>query len=355
MYRERKYAYLKTDARAIRKTDIFYDLKVITIPLLILVITLSIGDWLTSEERMVTLLTIFPLSGVIILEKLGQLFLSVRYAKVSWMILFAFVLMGQKADNPGGYPKSYTAVDLSTAFGNFNMNHLFNERYYGDCNNGEWRGETVEFQHQYAVGGIGVSRKINYNHWQSMLLSLNMYAGQEKENPVNNSNSTITAVSYDNTIWSISPKFQYDAKDVGFGLGGSFGKVGYDRDDADNHSDYNPEYDGRKFIMQARLRLGSENNFFVEGLGGYDADGVGEYTWQALGGSRFNTQKYMLKAGLAFRKKRSLGFTVSGEMLLADRIMLCPQFIYYYKNNNNNDFAGGGYRAVIGLQYRIYD
>jgi hypothetical protein len=258
---------------------------------------------------------------------------------------------------PPETPKSYTSLNLISTFGKFDMEHTFDEQLYqGVCGGGPyWSGKDVGYKHTYIVGGVGINRKVYHNERQSTLLSLNILAGREQESPIYNPYQNLIAPTFKNTLWSFNPSVQYDAKHIGLGLGATFGKVAYDKEDPDDHEDYNPEDDGRNFAIQTRLRLFNEKKFFVEVLSGFDASAVGEYNWQALGGSRFNSDKYMFKAGFAFAEHSSSSFILKGEMLLAPNLYISPQFILYRKEDYSSYDQERGYRAVIGLEYRFHD
>jgi hypothetical protein len=267
--------------------------------------------------------------------------------------------MSQKADLPAGTPKSYSSINLSSTFGEFDMDHLFNRQIVNDCNGTPYLvGDAVGYHQVYAAGGIGFSRKKYYNEWKSTLVSLNCFAGKEKENVIYNPYD-FSPPNFKNMLWSINPQIQFDTRGIGLGFGLSFGNVSYDKDEKSNLTsslnDYTPQIYGRDFSVQTRLRLFRERYFFLELLGGYDASAVGEYTWQALAGSRFNTNKFMMKAGVAMTKHSDPSFVVKGEVPLGSNLFLSPQFTIYSKNDSYANYAGGGYRAVIGLEYRFYD
>jgi hypothetical protein len=265
--------------------------------------------------------------------------------------------MSQKADTPPETPASYTSFNLVSAFGNYDMDHLFNKNLNYDCNGDPFlAGERVGYHHDYVAGGIGISRKKYYTPWRSTLASLNVIVGSEEETPIYNPSNEVNPPAFKSPLWSINPLFQFDTRGIGLGLGASFGHVGYDREyNLNNLHDFTPKGDGRDFIMSARLRFFSERYFFIEMLGGYDAGGIGEYNGQALIGSRFNTNKYMLKAGYVLTEHSDPSFVFKGEALLASNLFISPQFIIYRKNDMYSDYPGGGYRAVIGLEYRLYD
>ena len=338
--------------------DQYYNLKLMAIAFLSLTLSIQLADWLTSVERALILVIVFPLCVIVMLEKSIEMLISFKHLKPGIAVMVAMVLMSQTADVPPGTPKSYTSINLTSTFGKFDMDHTFNEKLTSDCN-GEpyWTGKEVGYKHKYAAGGIGINRKVFHNERQSTLLSLNIYGGREEENPIYNQYDSIISPTYKNTLWSINPAVQYDAKNIGLGLGIAFGNVAYDRNVIDNDIDYNPEEEGRDFAIQMRVRLFNEQKFFTEVLSGFDAGATGEYNWQILAGSRFNSDKYMLKGGFAFAEHSPSGFVVKGEMMLVNNLFLSPQFTIYGKDDNGYSLykKENGYRAVIGLEYRFHD
>jgi hypothetical protein len=66
-------------------------------------------------------------------------------------------------------------------------------------------------------------------------------------------------------LFSFNPSIDLDTKGFGFGLGGSFGTLGYDKQlDQDIKQDYTPSMNKRSAALQLRLRLFNEKKFFVE-------------------------------------------------------------------------------------------
>jgi hypothetical protein len=145
---------------------------------------------------------------------------------------------------------------------------------------------------------------------------------------------------------------QYDDRGIGLGWGLTIGSPGYDQRQAGDKI-YHPDDARRTISAQARLRLFNERYFFIETLGGYDAASLGEYNWQFLAGSRFNSDKYLLKAGVALHPGYDrTGYVLSGQLPLGENLYLSPSLIYYRDSEYN---FMNGYRAVVGLEYRFYD
>jgi len=340
-----------------RASDQYYNLKILALSFLSLTLSIQLADWFTSDQRTIILMIVFPLCGIVMLEKLIEILISFKHLKPGLAVMVAMVLMSQTADVPPGTPNSYTSINLTSTFGKFGMDHTFNERIVQDpyCDDGPyWTGDHIGYKHKYIAGGIGLNRKIYYNERQSTLLSLNIYAGREEETVIESSSSIKPPPIFKNALWSINPAVQYDTKHIGFGLGLSIGNVAYDRNIISNDADYNPQDEGRDFAIQSRVRVFNEKKFFVEVLSGFDAGAVGEYNWQILGGSRFNSDKYLLKAGFAFTEHSSTSFVLKGEMLLVRNLFLSPQFIFHQKDEYSS-YSEGGYRTVIGLEYRFHD
>jgi len=337
--------------------DQYYNLKLLALSFLNLTLSIQMADWFTSIERSLIVLIVFPLCGIVMLEKSIELLISFKHLKPGLAVMVGMVLMSQKADVPPETPNSYTSVNLTSTFGKFDLEHTFNERLIpgGECSGPYWSGDDVGYAHSYAVGGIGINRKVFYNERQSALWSLNILAGKEKETPVHYPYPITPTPIFKNMLWSINPSVQYDATHIGLGLGVSFGNIAYGKEDSDDHTDYDPEKEGRNFALQTRVRLFNEKKFFVEVLSGYDAGAVGDYNWQALGGSRFNTDKYMFKAGFAFAEHSPTSFVFKGEMLLVRNLFISPQFTLYRKEDYSSYEQERGYRAVIGLEYRFHD
>jgi hypothetical protein len=63
----------------------------------------------------------------------------------------------------------------------------------------------------------------------------------------------------------------------------------------------------------------------------YDAGGTGEYNWQILGGSRFNSNKFMLKGGIVGSIHSPSSFIIKSEIGLTPKLFLSPQFSVYKK------------------------
>jgi prolipoprotein diacylglyceryltransferase len=361
-YREHQYARLIIRALKPSIPESGHSLKIFMLSILTLAVSYQIRDWLTSDEKMVVVFILVPLCGLVILEILLRLILSQKLIKVSSLVAIALLLMSQKADQPTVTPESYTALNISTAFGKFNLEHEFNPHtmtstgYDCDGNPFTYLANTYNYvpvRHAYGTGGLGISRKKYYSPWRSTLTSVDIYAGSEAETPYNYPDSVYVPSAYHNALWSICPMVQYDARGIGLGLGVSMGLVGYDKPyDLTYPKIYEPKYAVRNFALQGRLRLFSERYFFVEGLLGYDAGAIGDYNWQFLAGSRFNSDKYLLKTGMAWANHSNTSFVIQGQMPLFSSVFLSPEIIFY---NNKNNSLDGGYRAVLGLQYRLYD
>ena len=213
----------------------------------------------------------------------------------------------------------------------------------------------IPYKHQYEIGGVGTSRKKYYNQLQSSLISLNLFIGREKEVPSNYFNGSFSPPHFKNTIWGINPLVEYDGKGVGLGLGVSLGILGFEdkkSKDLQGFNDYDPKFLKRTSVLQTRVRLFNERYFFLEMLGGYDAGSLGDNYWQILVGSRFNTiDKYLFKAGVIGISGTEKSFVLHGQLPLFSNFYLTPGVILYGVNDNKKS----GYRAVVGLEYRLHD
>lgn len=353
-WKARRTKYIVKDSKL---PVVYFDLKIFSLALIIFIISIQLGDWFSSSEGALMLLIILPLCGLVILGQVMRTVMHLKYLKPSMLAILALAFMSQTTDFPSGTPKSYTSVNLTSIFGQYDIDHLFDKHRDTDCNGNPYLyGENVGYHHTYAAGGIGISRKEYYTKWRSTLLSINVFGGRETENPFYNLNPEVNPSKFKSTIWVINPQFQFDTRGIGLGLGASIGNVSYDKEyNLNNLNDYTPKGDGRDFVLQTRLRFFSERILFLEMLGGYDAGATGEYNLQALAGSRFNSDKYLLKAGFAMTEHSEPSIVLKGEMLLAPNLFLSPQFTFYKKDGYNIHYEGGGYRAVIGLEYRLHD
>ncbi len=362
LYQEWKVRHNHTSDKTSRIHGSYYDLRIISLALITLTMSIRLAGWFNSGERALILLILFPLCGLVILEKVVRTIRHIKYIKTSMIVLLAFIFMSQKADDPPDTPTSYTSFNLTSVFGKFELNHEFNPHTIlgtgYDCEGNPYTYvnhvySQVPFHHTYGAGGIGISRKKFYSPWKSTTTSLDIFGGAEVETPFDYPDSVYVPSAFHNTLWSINPMLQYDTKGIGLGLGGSIGMVGYDQSyDLSYPKVYEPKYALREFVLQTRLRLFNERKFFLEGVIGYDAGAVGSYNWQCLAGSRFNSDHYLLLTGLAWSNYNSGSFVVHGELPLFSNLFIAPEFIIYSKNNSHQ---GGGYRAVLGLQYRLYD
>ncbi len=363
LFRERKYIHAEIFNRENSLSLSTHNVRITFFSILILGISVYIGTWLTADERIILLLSVFPLCVLLNLDLFLRSTLSRKYVRTSALLCFALVLMSQKADAPGDTPESYTTFNINSAIGKFNSEHDFNHRreFVPGCGPGEpgqWveLSDKITYRHSYQIGGLGIGRKVYYNQWQSLLASFNVFIGKEKETPVNFTGLTYTPPVFNNTLWSINPMVQYDTRGIGLGLGGSFGMLGHDIDDKSSDTlDYNPKSDARHFSLQTRLRLFSERHSFIEVLGGYDVGSVGDYNWQLLYGTRFNSEKYMLRAGFGWSKYGGKSYVLRGQMQLTPKLFLSPEFMFgrkYYLSGGNE---GRGSRVAVTLEYRLKD
>ncbi|MGB3079912.1 MAG: prolipoprotein diacylglyceryl transferase family protein [Saprospiraceae bacterium] len=358
LIRERKYVHLKLVPAEIIVPTSLIKIRLFFSSLVILFIALRIGDWLTADERTIMLYTVFPLCGFLLIDGLLQSVWSQRFVRTGSLVFIAFILMSQRADKPPGTPQSYTAFDLSTVLGKYTNDHDFNYRTETcpEDNSIVEHSDVVPYRHNYTIGGIGVGRKIYYNQWQSLWASLNLIAGGEMETPLRNINDSMIAPGFNTKLLSINPMIQYDGRGIGLGIGASIGILGHDiADDPSDHRDYDPKIDVRKFSLQTRLRLFSERHSFIEVLGGYDVGSVGEYNWQLLYGNRFNSDKYMLKAGFGWSKYGGKSYVLRGQMQLTPKLFLSPEFMFGRKYYTSGSNTGRGNRVALTLQYRIND
>jgi prolipoprotein diacylglyceryltransferase len=355
-HRERKYDPNNKTAEEHAAMDRFYDLKIILIALFTMTISMFLSDWLSIDEKTLLIIIIFPLCGLVLLQKLIETLVSEKYVKVNLVMILACILMSQKADIPPVTPDSYTSINLKTAFGKYDIEHLFNKEPQNDCDGDPYlSGDQVNYQHNYKIGGIGISRKKYYSKWESSTFSLNVLGGIDEATPIHNIYPDVLPPTFKSTIWAINPVAQYDSRGIGLGLGVSFGNVSFDREyKLENLEDYTPEGDGKHFALQTRFRFFSERLVFVEVLGGYDAGATGEFNWQGLLGSRFDSDKYMMQAGFAIADHSDPAFVIKGEFSIVPNLFFSPQIIYYQKKSYP-DYDQTGIRAVMGLEYRFLD
>ncbi len=357
LFRERKYVHLHlVPAESIVPASLI-KLRLFFSSLVILFIAVRIGDWLTADERTIMVYAVFPLCGFLIVDFILRTLFSPKFLMAGSLVFLAFIFMSQKADKPPGTPKSYTAFDLNTVLGKYINDHDFNYQV-GTCDDGTKVEHTdvVPYRHSYTIGGIGVGRKTYYNQWQSLWTSINLIAGGEIETPLRNENDSMIAPGFNTKLLSINPMIQYDGRGIGLGLGASIGILGHDiADKPSDHRDYDPKIDVRKFSLQARLRLFSERHSFIEVLGGYDVGSVGEYNWQLLYGNRFNSEKYMLKAGFGWSKYGGKSYVLKGQMQLTPKLFLSPEFMFGRKYYTSGSTEAKGNRVALTLQYRIND
>lgn len=357
MFRERRYAHLKLLPAVSIVPLSHLKLRLFFSSIFILFITIPIGGWLTADEGTIIFFTVFPLCGFLILDFVLRSLFSPKLLMAGSLVCLAFIFMSQKADKPPGTPKSYTAFDLSTVLGKYTNDHDFNYNL-GTCDDGTTveHSDIVPYRHNYTIGGIGVGRKTYYNQWQSLWTSINLIAGGEIETPLRNVNDSMIAPGFNTKLLSINPMIQYDGRGIGLGFGASIGILGHDNaDDPSDHRDYDPKIDVRKFSLQARLRLFSERYSFIEVLGGYDVGSVGEYNWQILYGTRFNSEKYMLRAGFGGTKYGGKSYVLRGQMQLTPKLFLSPEFMFGKKYYTSGGNEGRGSRVALTLQYRIND
>ncbi len=333
------------------------------IALTVLFVTLQTGGWLSADERTIILLSVIPLCVLVISVHVLRVFFSPKYVRAGSLMILAFALMSQKVDAPKMAPvpppPSYTAFELTTAAGSFNLDHEFNyASYYDETCDPPTLVETrdnVPYDHSYKIGGIGVSRKIYYNQWQSLLAAFRVYGGAQKITPKAGESLTFDAPTFNNTLIGINPMLQFDTRGIGVGVGASIGLLGNDvTDNPNDHADFNPKTDARKSSLQARVRFFSERLTFLEIMGGYDLGSVGEYNWQFLLGTRFNGHKHLLKGGLASSRHEGKYFVMHGQVALSPRFFITPQLMVSYKNNTG-PYSKKGYRAALGIEYRIND
>jgi hypothetical protein len=162
----------------------------------------------------------------------------------------------------------------------------------------------------------------------------------------------------------------YDGRGIGVGLGVNAGVLGYEnkepRDDAKN---YNPDEVVRKTAVLMRLRLFSERNLFLENITEFDPlvfnistnnnngyDNTAErkskaYKSKFMLGSRFNTDKYMLKIGFINSSMYTSSFLVEGQVYIAPGCYLYPQLMLGGSKSNYNQ----RYSAGLTFEYRYYN
>ncbi len=352
-FREQQYARIVSVEDVIVLPAIQH-IRAFCIALAVLFVTLQTGGWLSADERTIILVTVLPLCVLVIAIQILRIFFSPKYVRAASMLIVACVFMSQKVDKskmtPLPPPPSYTAFELTTGAGSFNLDHEFNY-VGGDCE----ESDRVPYHHSYKIGGIGINRKIYYNQWRSLMTSLKIYGGFQKQTPIANEFLTFDPPSFNNTLIGINPMIQYDTRGIGLGVGASLGLLGNDIDDDPNdHSDYDPKKDARKSSLQGRIRFFSERLAFVEIMSGYDLGSVGDYNWQFLLGSRFNGHKHLLKGGFAGSNHGGKYLVMHGQIALSPRFYISPQLMVSY-NNNTGLYSKKGYRAALGIEYRIND
>ena len=361
-FREQQYAGTSKPEDVIVLPSIQH-MRAFCIALSVLLVTLLTGGWLSADERTLILVSVIPLCVLVIMVYVLRVFFSPKYIRAGSLLIVACIWMSQKADKPKMAPlpppPSYTAFELTTAAGNFHLDHEFNytSLYDETCDTPTLieQSDKVPYNHSYKIGGIGVSRKIYYNQWQSLMMALKIYGGRQKLTPVASEYITFDAPSFNNTLIGINPMIQFDTRGIGLGAGASFGLLGNDiHDDPNDHSDFDPKKEARKSSLQGRVRLFSERLTFVEFMWGYDLGSVGEYNWQLLLGSRFNGHKHLLKGGLAGSKHGGKYFVMHGQVALSPRFFITPQLMISYRNNTGA-YSKKGYRAALGIEYRIND
>jgi len=354
-YRERKYADgLQPEVRSEKRLS---DLHLFFLSVIVLLAAFRIGNWLTADERNIAACIVLPLCSASILHFGFSRLLTQKYLKGSIMLLCAMVMMGQKADV---LPESYTAINATAIAGSFQDVHNFHYQYhsagYDDCFGSYPAGydvlDRVPYVHSYGGGSIGISHKDIINKWQSILMGVNLFAGQEVESPhAFYSLDNFKAPTFKNNMYGINPMIQYDGRGIGLGIGASYGVLGFDKYASnEDHIDYEPKSKIRRFSFQVRERFFSERYFFLEALHGYDGSTMGQYAFLGLLGSRFNTNKYMLQFGFANGDNWNSALVMRGQFLFLSKYCLYPEVILF---RNSGTFERG-YRSTLTFQYRFY-
>lgn len=366
LYRERKH---RENIPKSCETSLLFDthqVKFLSSTLIVLLISLLLADWLTADERIIVALTIFPLSGTVLIYNTIHIISSQSYLKKISFFVLALIFMSQKVDDSSEIPKSFTSVNITSAFGKFDVVRNLNghsEAIQGtDCDgnpttNYQYSSDKVPYTHSYFVGGLGLSRKTFYNEKRNSTASLNLYIGNESQRPFDFYSESFQPPHFRNTLWGINPMFQYDGGLMGIGGGIALGHLGYDKKATELDIDYDPSSVERTYSFQGRLRFFDERIIFLETQGGFDAGSMGEYNWQTMVGSRFNSNKYLLKLGFVRRSgnRDNDAIFLQGQFPLSENIFFSPGFIYYQNDYHNNYQARDGYRAVLGIEYRLYD
>lgn len=330
-----------------------------------LLVIFLLAPWLRADEELIIMLVMIPMDSLWLIVDAMKLVVSPKYATQFAIVGLSIVLMSQKADVRQEKQTSFTAFDFKTISGRFDRAHNFDFdwREYRGCDDvlrREYVGVPYAYRHQYQVYGAGVKRKSYYKANESITYGLHMYLGHEKETPFYTVNDTFTPPGFRNMLFSFNPTFDVDTRGFGFGLGGSFGTLAYDQQaDQEIKEEYTPSMNKRNAAFQVRVRLFNEKKFFIETHSGYAFGDVGVHSWDFSIGSRFNTNDFLVKAGLGGAAGEET-YILQTEIPLSHHFILSSSWMHGKPTNLTAvpapDYESRGpNRFTLGVEYRIFD
>ena len=259
--------------------------------------------------------------------------------------------------------EKYKRIDIGGGFGDF-MNKV-TARVPGSgqpndlCGGTYYDYETHYFKSKYSIFGIGASQIINKDKFTTVneiskkrtttsRFGLNVSGGSIKTTNIN------TGDSESNTVYAISPYYQYDAKWVGWGIGFSAGDFRLNKNDKVDYEDLEKNVKSRHFRPEFYARLG--NRKYVDLAYHYGYMFPSPYplaSWRISLGSSFGLSP---DYGFRFGWMGNGSEYLSATALLTDRIGI--NLMYVTKNFNDYDYSLEKYykdsgKLYFGLHYRF--
>jgi phosphatidylglycerol:prolipoprotein diacylglycerol transferase len=259
--------------------------------------------------------------------------------------------------------EKYKRIDIGGGFGDF-LNKVTAQvpgtgQTSGDCGSAANIYETQYFKSKYSIFGIGASQ-INNKHKITTVNELSKKKSTTYRFGLNVSGGTIettninTNESESNSVYAVSPYYQYDSDWLGWGVGFSVGDFRINKNERVDYKDLDENTKSRVFRPEFYARLGNRKYLDLTYHSGYMFPSLYPLaSWRISLGSSFGlSPDYNFRFGWMGNKSNY----ISAEALITNRIGL--NFMYInrsfeeYDSSLNKNITGAG-KLYFGVHYRF--
>lgn len=295
---------------------------------------LAIRNWLTAVEFNVLLFVLIPAAISVVWNLLKHYYsLRVRISTI-FILLIAFVLMGQKTPDK----EKYQTIKFGISQGEYQTYHSI-----GQGSGCERVSEYQKFRQKYFMAGVGYSQtEIKGN--EQLEYGLNGYFGQQLEYGLKNNYEDKTL------LIGINPYVNYDLKWIGVGGGLHIGNLSYTIDNwVEDGTPELPKSGSQKtpVFPQFYFRVGPERFLFID------------YKLADHFPSPFPGLEHQFELGTGFGLKNGTNFKIgtspnstfiSAYIPISKEIVIEP---YYLWNNGGTESVSNPYQLSFSLHYRF--